>query len=82
VCNEDVSMVLSIGGDSESKDDCHLNEEDIEVDVVGDSVEEFPLGLLAAGQVVTLPVVGLLDQEDELDTTEEEEVDVTGEETE
>ncbi|KAG1956400.1 uncharacterized protein LOC120491692 [Pimephales promelas] len=82
VCNEDVSMMLSVGGESESKDDCHLDEEDIEVDVVGDSVEEFPLGLLAAGQVVTLPVVGLLDQEDELDTTEEEEVDVTGEETE
>ncbi|XP_056096461.1 uncharacterized protein LOC130075731 [Rhinichthys klamathensis goyatoka] len=82
VCNEDVSMELSVGGDSESKDDCHLDEEDIEVDVLGESVEEFPLGLLAAGQVVTLPIEGLLDQEDELDTTEEEEVDVTGEETE
>lgn len=82
MCSEDVSMVLSVGADSESKDDCHLDEEDIEVDVLGESVEEFPFGLLAAGQVVTLPIEGLLDQEDELDTTEEEEVDVTGEETE
>lgn len=81
MCSEDVSMVMSVGADSESKDDC-LDEEDIEVDVLGESVEEFPLRLLAAGQVVTLPIEGLLDQEDELDTTEEEEVDVTGEETE
>ncbi|XP_077102569.1 uncharacterized protein LOC143753761 isoform X2 [Siphateles boraxobius] len=79
VCSEDVSMVLSVGADSESKDDCHTDEEDIEVDVLGECVEEFPLGLLAAGQVVTLPFEGLLDQEDELDTSEEEEVDVTGE---
>ncbi|KAK7165999.1 hypothetical protein R3I93_005935 [Phoxinus phoxinus] len=82
VSSEDVSMGLSVGVDSESKDDCHSDEEDIEVDVLGESVEEFPLGLLAAGQIVTLPIEGLLDQEDELETTEEEEVDVTGEETE
>lgn len=77
MCSEDVSMVLSVGADSESKD-----EEDIEVDVLGESVEEFPFGLLAAGQVVTLTIEGLLDQGDELDTSEEEEVDVTGGETE
>ncbi|XP_067260973.1 uncharacterized protein [Chanodichthys erythropterus] len=82
VCSEDVSMVLSVGADSESKEDCHSDEEDIEVDVLGESVEEFPLGLLAARQAVTLPIEDLLDQEDELDTTEEEEVDVTGGETE
>lgn len=82
MCSEDVSMVLSVGADSESKEDCHLDEEDIEVDVLGESVEEFPLGLLAARQAVTLSIEDLLDQEDELDTTEEEEVDVTGEETE
>ncbi|XP_048052775.1 mitochondrial import inner membrane translocase subunit Tim10 isoform X3 [Megalobrama amblycephala] len=75
VCSEDVSMVLSAEADSESKEDCHLDEEDIEVDVLGESVEEFPLGLLAARQAVILPIEDLLDQEDELDTTEEEEND-------
>ncbi|XP_016095519.1 uncharacterized protein [Sinocyclocheilus grahami] len=78
VCSEDILTVMS---NSESGDDCHLDEEDIEVDVVEESVED-PLGLLVARQVVTLPAEGLMDQEDELDATEEEEVDVTGEETE
>ncbi|XP_016396824.1 uncharacterized protein LOC107730496 [Sinocyclocheilus rhinocerous] len=73
VCSENISAVTS---NSESAD-----EEDIEVDVVDESVED-PLGLLAARQFVTLAIECLMEQEDELDATEEEEVDVTGEETE
>ncbi|KAI2668295.1 BTB/POZ domain-containing protein 18 [Labeo rohita] len=71
--SEDISTVMC---NSDSGD-----EEDIEVDVVEESVED-PLELLAARQVVILLIEDLMDQEDELDGTEEEEVDVTGEETE
>lgn len=78
VCSEDILTVMS---SSESGDDCHSDEDDVEVDVVEESVED-PLGLLAAKQLVTLPTEGLMDQEDELGATEDEEkVDVTGEET-
>lgn len=78
MCSEDILTVMS---SSESGDDCHSDEDDVEVDVVEESVED-PLGLLAAKQLVTLPTEGLMDQEDELGATEdEEEVDVTGEET-
>uniref|UniRef100_A0A8C1LIZ8 BTB domain-containing protein n=1 Tax=Cyprinus carpio TaxID=7962 RepID=A0A8C1LIZ8_CYPCA len=73
VCSENISALTS---SSESSD-----EEDIEVDVVDESVDD-PLGLLAARQFVTLAIECLMEQEDELDATEEEEVDVTGGETE
>ncbi|XP_052403172.1 uncharacterized protein LOC127949725 [Carassius gibelio] len=73
VRSENISAVTS---SSESSD-----EEDIDVDVVDESVDD-PLGLLAARQFVTLAIECLMEQEDELDATEEEEVDVTGEETE
>ncbi|KAK2909101.1 hypothetical protein Q8A67_004938 [Cirrhinus molitorella] len=71
--SEDVATVMS---NSQSGED-----EDIEVDVVEESVED-PLGILADRQVVILLIEDLMDQDDELDGTEEEEVDVTGEETE
>lgn len=73
MCSENISALTS---SSESSD-----EEDIEVDVVDESVDD-PLGLLAARQFVTLAIECLMEQEDELDVTEEEEVDVTGGETE
>ncbi|XP_043094404.1 uncharacterized protein LOC122344866 isoform X2 [Puntigrus tetrazona] len=73
VCSENISMVTS---SSES-----AGEEDIEVDVVDEPAED-PLGLLPSRQFVTLAIECLMEQEDELNATEEEEVDVTGEETE
>lgn len=69
VCSENISMVTS---NSESED---------EVDVVDGFVED-PFRLLASTQFVTLAIECLMEQEDELDAAEEEEVDVTGEDTE
>ncbi len=57
------------------------DEQYIEVDVVDGSVED-PLWLLASRKFVTLAVECVMEQEDESDATEEEEVDVTGEDTE
>ncbi len=73
VCSENISMATS---NSESAD-----EQYIEVDVVDGSVED-PLWLLASREFVTLAVECVMEQEDESDATEEEEVDVTGEDTE
>ncbi|XP_051559982.1 uncharacterized protein LOC127444573 [Myxocyprinus asiaticus] len=80
VYSEDVSVVLSTTANSSSEDDCNSGEE-IVVDVLGDSAEA-PSWPLAATQIISLPVDGLQDQENEMEGTEEEEVDVTGEETE
>ncbi|XP_051993813.1 uncharacterized protein LOC127651825 [Xyrauchen texanus] len=80
VYSEDVSVVLSTVVYSSSEDDCH-SEEEIDVDVLGDSTEALPWHLTAT-QIISLPVDGLQDQENEMEGTEEEEVDVTGEETE
>ncbi|XP_056589497.1 uncharacterized protein LOC130409498 isoform X2 [Triplophysa dalaica] len=58
------------------------DEEMIEVDVIEHSLfSNPPLLLLAAAQTISLPIVDLQDQDGEMDVTEEEEVDVTGEDT-
>ncbi|KAA0722109.1 hypothetical protein E1301_Tti009143 [Triplophysa tibetana] len=58
------------------------DEEVIEVDVLEHSLlSNSPLLLLAAVQTISLPIEDLQDQDVEMDVTEEEEVDVTGEDT-
>nr|XP_055060844.1 uncharacterized protein LOC129444287 isoform X2 [Misgurnus anguillicaudatus]XP_055060845.1 uncharacterized protein LOC129444287 isoform X2 [Misgurnus anguillicaudatus] len=78
--SEDHSTVQTTLASSVLKDDNYLDEEEIEVDVLDDP-EDASLLPFAAGQIITLPIENLQDQDVEMSVTEEEEVDVTGEET-
>ncbi|XP_065152004.2 uncharacterized protein [Paramisgurnus dabryanus] len=78
--SEDHSTVETTVASSVLKDDNYSDEEVIEVDVLEDPKDALLLPF-AAGQINNLPIENLQDQDVEMSVTEEEEVDVTGEET-